>query len=79
MRAIRDIVPPMLRRLVLQVYFRLATGAEAEDLTELSFLPMSTREYIKKIYDYVTTGAPPRVCEPWRIASANGSVMESLV
>lgn len=79
MQAIREMVPPLLRRLVMQVYFRLATGAEAEDLTELSFLPMSTREYIKNIYDYVTTGEPPRVCEPWRIAAANSSVMDMLV
>ena len=38
-------------------------------MTELSFLPLSTREYLRQVWDYASTSEPPRLLTPWVLAA----------
>merc|ERR1719187_1404796 len=48
-------LPKPLRPLVKQGLIRMASGASAAEMTELSFLPLSTREYLRQVWDYAST------------------------
>ncbi|KAK7087085.1 hypothetical protein SK128_009973 [Halocaridina rubra] len=64
----------LLKQMIKKIIMRLATGTSAEDLDELSFFDLPTRQLVKDVYDILTTDGCPKVFLPYKMVARNGEM-----